>query len=80
MSRHKEMVAQGQWENITVVVVSDFGRTLTTNSQGTDHAWGGHYMVLGGDVRGKQMLGKYPSRLVEEAQVHHPKPPKRTRL
>jgi uncharacterized protein (DUF1501 family) len=32
-----EMKDQGAWEDVTVVVLSDFGRTLTSNSQGSDH-------------------------------------------
>ena len=54
---------QGQWDNVVLVFVSDFGRSLTSNSQGTDHGWGGNYFVLGGKVKGGQMLGKYPERL-----------------
>lgn len=61
-----EMVAQGRWDDVAVVVVSDFGRTLTTNSRGSDHGWGGNYWVMGGEVNGKQMLGTYPARLTEE--------------
>lgn len=61
-----ELKAQGVWENTTIVAVSDFGRTLTSNNRGTDHAWGGHYFVLGGGVRGSQILGKYPDRLDEQ--------------
>lgn len=35
-----EMEAQGLWDNVTVVLTSDFGRTLTANSGfGSDHAW-----------------------------------------
>ena len=60
-----ELKDQGLWENVTVVVASEFGRTLSSNSQGSDHGWGGNYFVLGGDVKGRQMLGKYPSRLTE---------------
>lgn len=63
----KEMKHQGHWEDTTVVVLSEFGRTLTGNSQGTDHAWGGNYFVLGGSVKGGQVLGKYPERLVDDA-------------
>jgi uncharacterized protein (DUF1501 family) len=44
---------------------SDFGRTLTTNGDGTDHAWGGNYFVAGGAVRGGQILGEYPADLSE---------------
>ena len=36
-----EMKAQGVWDKVAVVVVSEFGRTLFSNGQGTDHAWGG---------------------------------------
>ena len=61
----KEMKGQGLWNDVTVVVASEFGRTLSSNAQGADHGWGGNYFVLGGDVNGKQMLGKYPSRLAE---------------
>jgi cullin-associated NEDD8-dissociated protein 1 len=60
-----ELKEQGLWNNVTVVVASEFGRTLSSNSQGSDHGWGGNYFVLGGDVKGRQMLGKYPSRLTE---------------
>lgn len=55
--------AQGLWDNVVVIVVSDFGRTLTSNSQGTDHGWGGNYFILGGKVNGGQVLGTYPDRL-----------------
>ena len=48
-----------------MVVASEFGRTLSTNGQGSDHGWGGNYFVLGGDVKGGQMLGSYPGRLTE---------------
>ena len=60
-----EMVEQGLWDSIAIVCVSEFGRTLTTNGQGTDHGWGGNYWILGGDVKGRQMLGKFPTRLTE---------------
>ena len=36
------------WNNITVIQTSDFGRTLNPNGgDGTDHAWGGNYMMMG---------------------------------
>jgi uncharacterized protein (DUF1501 family) len=37
---------------VTLMVYSEFGRTLTENGDGTDHAWGGHAMLFGADVRG----------------------------
>ena len=48
-------------KNVTVFSMSEFGRTLTSNGNGTDHAWGGNVMVMGGDVNGKQIFGDYPT-------------------
>ena len=50
----------GLTENVTVYTMSDFGRKLITNGDGTDHAWGGHTMVMGGAVNGQQIYGEYP--------------------
>jgi uncharacterized protein (DUF1501 family) len=61
-----ELKAQGVWGNVTVVAVSDFGRTLTGNTRGTDHGWGGNYWVAGGAVRGGRVLGTFPERLTED--------------
>jgi uncharacterized protein YceK len=36
----------GIWDGVTVVTVSDFGRTLTSNGLGTDHAWGGNHFII----------------------------------
>merc|ERR1711862_744355 len=45
----------------TLVITSDFGRTLTPNNQdGSDHGWGGNYFMMGGQVKGGQILGQYP--------------------
>ena len=41
--------------------MTDFGRTLTSNGDGTDHAWGGNVMVMGGGVNGGRVYGTYPS-------------------
>ena len=59
-----EMVAQGRWNDVTICFVSEFGRTLTENtSEGSDHAWGGHYFYAGGGVKGGKIFGSYPSDL-----------------
>eukprot|EP00936_MAST-01D_sp_MAST-1D-sp1_P003047 g3047.t1 len=60
---HKELNSAGLWDNVAVVIQSDFGRCLLSNGMGTDHGWGGNYFVTGGAVRGGQILGKYPSNL-----------------
>jgi len=46
---------------VTTFTASDFGRTLTSNGNGSDHAWGGNVMVMGGAVKGGKIYGEYPS-------------------
>ena len=46
-----ELKQQGRWNDTVVMVMSEFGRTLSSNSQGADHGWGGNYFVLGGGVK-----------------------------
>jgi len=58
-----EMRAQGVWNQVTVFVSSEFGRTLTSNGRGTDHGWGGHNWLMGGAVRGGRIHGQYPRTL-----------------
>jgi len=45
---------------VTTFTQSDFGRTLTSNGDGTDHAWGGNQLVMGDAVIGQDMYGTYP--------------------
>ncbi len=48
-------------DNVTVVVMSEFGRRLRNNTAGgTDHGYGNAMMVLGGNVKGGRMLGRWP--------------------
>lgn len=51
----------GKSSEVTTFTISDFARTLTSNGDGTDHAWGGHTMVMGGAVKGGRIYGRYPS-------------------
>ncbi|WP_299875513.1 DUF1501 domain-containing protein [uncultured Cocleimonas sp.] len=51
----------GKADSVTTFTASDFGRTLTTNGDGTDHGWGGHSLVLGNKVKGGQIYGAFPS-------------------
>jgi len=46
---------------VTTFFVSEFSRTLTSNGNGTDHAWGGNMLVMGDAINGGQMFGTYPS-------------------
>lgn len=58
------MVSIGMWNNVMLFSASDFNRTLTPNKNdltgGSDHAWGGHSLVCGGAVKGRQILGQFP--------------------
>lgn len=45
-------VEVGLSSQVTAFTQSEFGRTLQPNGTGTDHAWGGHQMIVGGAVRG----------------------------
>ena len=55
------MTELGLQNDVTTFTISDFGRTLTSNGNGTDHAWGGNMMVMGGSVNGGDIYGQYPS-------------------
>jgi len=43
---------------VTAFTASDFSRTFPSNSQGSDHGWGSHHIVVGGAVDGGKMFGK----------------------
>ncbi|HVO97731.1 MAG TPA: DUF1501 domain-containing protein [Bryobacteraceae bacterium] len=52
----------GVAQNVTTFTESDFSRTFQpTTDDGSDHAWGGHHMALGGAVQGGQIFGKFPT-------------------
>jgi len=59
---------QGRWDDVTLVIFSDFGRDLTMNGgNGTDHGWGSNLFVAGGSVKGGQILGSYPDDLTNKS-------------
>jgi len=62
-----EMKAQGNWEKVVLFSSSEFGRTLDSNGvgsvAGSDHGWAGNHFVIGGGVRGQQVLNTFPSSL-----------------
>ena len=57
---YSAMGTLGLSDNVTTFTGSDFGRTLTTNGDGSDHGWGSHHFVMGGAVKGQQYYGTFP--------------------
>ncbi len=57
---HDATVELGVAEQVTAFTASDFGRTLSSNGDGSDHGWGGHHFVIGGAVRGGRFYGRMP--------------------
>ena len=53
-------VELGVANQVTAFTASDFGRTLTSNGDGSDHGWGSHHLVVGGAVRGAAFYGTPP--------------------
>jgi uncharacterized protein (DUF1501 family) len=50
----------GARDRVTTFTASDFGRTFTSNGDGTDHGWGSHHLVMGGAVKGGDLYGRFP--------------------
>jgi cullin-associated NEDD8-dissociated protein 1 len=60
-----ELVGQSVFDQTVIVTSSEFGRTLTSNGAGTDHAWAGNHFVLGGAISGGKIFNDFPSSLLE---------------
>ncbi len=58
----------GVSSQVTTFTASDFGRTLTSNGDGSDHGWGSHQLVVGGAVNGQQIYGLMPELEIEGPQ------------
>ena len=52
------------FDDVTTFTMSDFNRTLQANGAdagaGSDHAWGGHHLIMGGSVNGGDIYGHFP--------------------
>ncbi len=53
-------VELGIANRVTTFTASDFGRTLASNADGSDHGWGSHQFVMGGAVNGRRYYGTAP--------------------
>jgi uncharacterized protein (DUF1501 family) len=59
---YDEMAAQGTGSQVTTFTMSDFSRTFNPagsgSSVGSDHGWGGPYIVIGDAVQGGNFYGR----------------------
>jgi uncharacterized protein (DUF1501 family) len=60
-----EMDATGLADEVTLFSISDFARTINSNGNGTDHAWGSVQFVAGGAVAGGEVYGRYPAIVLD---------------
>ena len=63
-SFYNATVELGIADQVTTFTASDFGRTLTSNGDGTDHGWGSHQMVMGDAIDGGKFFGTMPELVI----------------
>ena len=70
MAFRNALVSAGDWDKVVAFTAADFSRTVTPNSAdsnpGTDHAWAGHAMVMGGPIKGGDLYGHFPSLKLDD--------------
>ncbi|MEO1729684.1 MAG: DUF1501 domain-containing protein [Pseudomonadota bacterium] len=62
---YRALVELGVENEVTTFTASDFGRTLASNGDGSDHGWGGFHFILGGAVQGGRFYGRAPEVSVD---------------
>ncbi len=72
-SFHDFLNAEGLLDSVTTFTISDFGRTISSNGIGTDHAWGSNMIVMGGALNqgpggAPRIWGDYPQIKLGTAQ------------
>ena len=61
--------SMGLQNNVVLYTASDFGRTLTSNGSGSDHAWGGNHFIISGSANGGEIYGKYPDLALDNSST-----------
>ncbi len=52
----------GLQNNVVTFTESEFSRTMQpTTTDGSDHAWGSHHLVMGGAVKGQKIYNSFPT-------------------
>jgi uncharacterized protein (DUF1501 family) len=49
---------------VTTFTASDFGRTLTSNGDGSDHGWSNVHWISGAAVKGGAVHGRFPDQRI----------------
>jgi uncharacterized protein (DUF1501 family) len=57
---YQATVELGVENSVTTFTASDFGRTFSSNGDGSDHGWGSHHLIMGGAVNGGRHYGIAP--------------------
>jgi uncharacterized protein (DUF1501 family) len=65
-SFYEATVELGIQNSVTTFTASDFGRTLASNGDGSDHGWGSHHFLMGGAIRGQRFYGAAPDITVQD--------------
>jgi len=58
---HDTTVQLGVADQVTAFTASEFGRTLSSNGDGSDHGWGSMHFAMGGAVKGGRCYGTAPT-------------------
>jgi uncharacterized protein (DUF1501 family) len=64
MAFESAMIELGLQDQVTTFTWSEFGRTLSSNGDGSDHGWGSHHFVMGGAVAGGKIYGRVPEPII----------------
>ncbi len=58
----ENLIESNMWQNTTIMTYSEFGRRVAENaSKGTDHGTAAPHFIIGGNIKGGKLIGKYPS-------------------
>ncbi len=65
-----DLEGRGVDDRVVTFTQSEFGRTISINSNGTDHGWGGHQFVMGTPVQGGQVIGALPEFAIGSSDIY----------